>query len=133
MDVVSEYSEAPPAEAGRVKIVGPIYALDRVQRLAEDPERILMWTLKSQRDIEVLFESDTEELARVVRTLAPQHYRNSEWCTDGRNRIAACDAYCLDRKETTAAGSTIQVQYFLKFAIDVEGMLLLLVSCHLSN
>lgn len=69
MDVVSEYSEAPPAEAGRVKISGPIYALERVQRLAE----------------------------------------------------------------TTAAGSTVLVQYFLKFAIDVEGMLLLLVSCHLSN
>ena len=109
MVVVSEYSLNPPEDGqGRVKIAGgPLYELARVQKLAA--------------------------VAGLLGHLRPADYRDSEWCTNGRNALAACDAYALRRVEwVAAAGKEMGVEYFVKFAVGKTGQLVLLVSCHLS-
>ena len=71
--------------------------------------------------------------AGLLGHLRPADYRDSEWCTNGRNALAACDAYALRRVEwVAAAGKEMGVEYFVKFAVGKTGQLVLLVSCHLS-
>ena len=76
---------------------------------------------------------DLEAVAGLLGHLRPADYRDSEWCTNGRNALAACDAYALRRLEWVAsAGREMGVEYFVKFAVGKAGQLVLLVSCHLS-
>lgn len=134
MVVVSEYSLNPPAKGqGRVKIAsGPLYELARVQKLAA-AGGLNTWTDRCDRAVYDLFAGDLEAVAGLLGHLRPGDYRDSEWCTNGRNALAACDAYALRRVEWVAsAGKEMSVEYFVKFAVGKTGQLVLLVSCHLS-
>lgn len=130
--IVSEYSSNPPAESGRVKIAeGPLYDLRRVQTLALNGG-LNAWTDRCDKTIYELFGGDLDSLALLMSSLQPSNYRDSEWCTNGRNAWAACDAYSIRRVEwVTTAGKEIPVEYFLKFAVGKTGQLVLMVSCHL--
>ena len=132
--VVSEYSLNPPEDGqGRVKIAkGPLYDLARVQRLAT-AGGLNTWTDRCDKAVYELFSGDLEAVAGLLGHLRPADYRDSEWCTNGRNALAACDAYALRRLEWVAsAGREMGVEYFVKFAVGKAGQLVLLVSCHLS-
>ena len=131
--VVSEYSSNPPSTNGRVKIAGgPCYALDRVQALAADEDRLKLWTEKCRRDVHKLFDGDLEQVAALVGCLKASDYIDSEWCDNGNSALAACDAYSLRRKEfVPSAGKEMPIDYFLKFAVGKAGHLVLMVSCHL--
>lgn len=134
MAVVSEYSLNPPEDGqGRVKIAsGPLYELVRVQRLAA-VGGLNTWTDRCDNAVYGLFAGDLEAVAGLLGHLRPTDYRDSEWCTNGRNALAACDAYSLRRLEwVPSAGKEMGVEYFLKFAVGKTGQLVLLVSCHLS-
>lgn len=134
MIVVSEYSLNPPADGqGRVKIAsGPLYGLARVQQLAA-AGGLNTWTDRCDKTVYDLFAGDLEAVAGLLGHLCPGDYRDSEWCTNGRNALAACDAYALRRVEWVAsAGKEMGVEYFVKFAVGKAGQLVLLVSCHLS-
>ena len=131
--VVSEYSLNPPEDGqGRVKIAkGPLYDLARVQRLAT-AGGLNSWTDRCDKAVYELFSGDLEAVAGLLWHLRPADYRDSEWCTNGRNALAACDAYALRRLEWVAsAGKEMGVEYFVKFAVGKAGQLVLLVSCHL--
>ena len=130
--IVSEYSSGLPSESGRVKIAGgPLYDLARVQAIVEDETRHFTWTEKCRKDVFKLFDDDLEEVAGLIRCLKGSDYIDSEWCENGKNAMAACDAYSCRRMEVIAAtGKTMSVGYFLKFAIGKAGNLMLLVSCH---
>ena len=131
--VVSEYSLNPPEDGqGRVKIAkGPLYDLARVQRLAT-AGGLNTWTDRCDKAVYELFSGDLEAVAGLLGYLRPADYRDSEWCTNGRNALAACDAYALRRLEWVAsAGREMGVEYFVKFAVGKAGQLVLLVSCHL--
>ena len=130
--IVSEYSSRPPTESGRVKIVGgPLYDLARVQAIVEDENRLFTWTEKCRKDVFKLFDDDLGEVAGLIQRLKASHYIDSEWCENGKNAVAACDAYSTRRMEVIAAtGKAMPVGYFLKFAIGKAGNLVLLVSCH---
>ena len=131
--VVSEYSLNPPEDGqGRVKIAkGPLYDLARVQRLAT-AGGLNTWTDRCDKAVYELFSGDLEAVAGLLGHLLPADYRDSEWCTNGRNALAACDAYALRRLEWVAsAGREMGVEYFVKFAVGKAGQLVLLVSCHL--
>ncbi|RZI61918.1 MAG: hypothetical protein EOP37_06010 [Rubrivivax sp.] len=69
----------------------------------------------------------------MLGSLEGGHYLHSEWCENGEGFVAACDAYAIEREETTQAGRDVRVAYFVKFAISRAGSLILLVSCHLSS
>lgn len=132
--VISEYSLNPPASGqGRVKIAnGPLYELERVQQLAAVGS-LQAWTDSCDKTIYNLFAGDLAAVADLLQCLRTQDYRDSEWCTNGRNALAACDAYKLCRREWVAStGKTMPVEYFLKFAVSKTGQLALLASCHLS-
>ncbi|MDD2846400.1 MAG: hypothetical protein PHT57_15775 [Rhodoferax sp.] len=130
--IVSEYSSDPPTESGRIKIAdGPLYDLARVQALATGA-RLNAWTDRCDKAIYELFGGDLDSVALLISVLQPSNYRDSEWCTNGRNAWAACDAYAIRRVEWVAtAGKEMPVEYFLKFAVGKTGQLVLIVSCHL--
>ena len=130
--IVSEYSSGLPSESGRVKIAGgPLYDLARVQAIVEDETRLLTWTDKCRKDVFKLFDDDLGEVAGLIQCLKASDYIDSEWCENGRNAMAACDAYSIRRMEVMpATGKAMPAEYFLKFAIGKAGNLVLLVSCH---
>jgi hypothetical protein len=132
--VVSAYSADPPDDAARVKIRGgPIYDLNTIRELATRTSAIVAWTAKCRRDIRALFSNEWCALSTLLGSLEPCHYLHSEWCENGGGSVAACDAYGIERGETTQAGREVCVSYFVKFAISRTGGLILLVSCHLSS
>ena len=98
--VVSEYSLNPPEDGqGRVKIAnGPLYDLARIQRLAT-AGGLNTWTDGCDKTVYELFAGDLAAVADLLAHLRPADYRDSEWCTNGRNGWAACDAYVLRRLE----------------------------------
>lgn len=130
--IVSEYSSRLPIESGRVKIAGaPLYDLARVQAIVEDENRLLTWTEKCRKDVFKLFNDDLAEVAGLIQCLKASDYIDSEWCENGKNAMAACDAYSIRRMEVIPATRKVMpMEYFLKFAIGKTGNLVLLVSCH---
>ena len=130
--IVSEYSSRLPSENGRIKIAGgPLYDLARVHAIVEDENRLFTWTEKCRKDVFNLFDDDLGEVAGLIQCLKASDHIDSEWCENGRNAMAACDAYSIRRMEVIAAtGKAMPVAYFLKFAIGKAGNLVLLVSCH---
>ena len=108
-----------------------MYELARVQKLAA-AGGLNTWTDRCDKAVYDLFAGDLEAVAGLLGHLRPADYRDSEWCTNGRNALAACDAYALRRLEWVAsAGKEMGVEYFVKFAVGKAGQLVLLVSCHL--
>ena len=130
--IVSEYSSRLPTESGRVKIAGgPLYDLARVQTIVGDENRLLTWTEKCRKDVFKLFDDDLAKVAGLIQCLKASDYIDSEWCENGKNAMAACDAYSIRRMEVIpVTGKAMPVGYFLKFAIGKAGNLVLLVSCH---
>ena len=134
--VLSEYSSDPPDQLGRVKIATqggqPLYSLERVKALAEDENRLQLLTRKCQQDVHKLFDSDLERVAKLIQALRADGYIDSEWCENGKGSWVACDAYRVRRQETASStGKSVNVEYFVKFAVGKTGQLVLLVSCHL--
>jgi hypothetical protein len=132
--VLSEYSTSPPVElgTGRIKIDGgPLYDLSRVQSLAMGGG-LNTWTDRCDKTIYELFGGDLDAVASLMFALQSSNYRDSEWCSNGRNAWAACDAYSIRRVEWVATvNKEMPIEYFLKFAVSKTGQLVLLVSCHL--
>lgn len=112
---------------------GPLYELAKIQALTELPDTINLWTAKCRRDAANLT-LDTSDIGELIRELKKEDYRDSEWCDNGKNSWAACDAYRLVRSEfIEAAGKSFRMEYFLKFAESKTGKLVLMVSCHTSK
>ena len=132
--VISEYSQDPPTEVGRVKIaVGPLYDLERIWALAQDEDKVQALTRNCRRDVDKFFDGDYEQVASLIRAAKASDYIDSEWCENGSGGIAACDAYSVRRTEVIrATGKVVTFDYFLKFAIGKAGNLVLVVSCHTS-
>lgn len=132
--ILSEYSLNPPTElgGGRIKIEGgPLYDLARVQSLALGGG-LNTWTDRCDKTVYELFGGDLDAVATLMSALQPSNYRDSEWCSNGRNAWAACDAYSIRRVEWVAtAGKEMPIEYFLKFAVSKTGQIVMLVSCHL--
>ena len=112
--IVSEYSSSLPIESGRVKIArGPLYDLARVQAIVEDETRLLTLTEKCRKDVFKLFDDDLAEVAGLIQCLKASDYIDSEWCENGKNAMAACDAYSIRRLEVIpATGKAMPVEYF---------------------
>ena len=90
-----------------------------------------MWTVKCIKDVRNLFEDDLEQVAALLLALKTSDYVDSEWCENGKNALAACDAYRLYRQEVMpATGKSMTVGYFVKYAIGKTGRVVLMVSCH---
>ena len=129
--VVSEYSSTSPTKGGGEKIRGgPLYQLARVKAIAKDGTGLALWTRHCAKDVRELG-WDADDVANLIQQLCDADYKDSEWCQNGRDAWAGCDAYSVHRLEwVPAAQKKMKVEYFLKFAISKTGALVLTVSCH---
>lgn len=136
---ISAYSELVPdylREQGADRSIagGPLYDPRRVLELLQgDGSSIHPWTKKCVKDMRDKLCLDHEGVADLVRDAVTRgRYLNSQWCIGNRDHIwAACDAYVLRREEYIVyAHKFMEIEYYLKFAINKSGKLLLLVSCH---
>ena len=125
-------TELPEVSRERKIECGPLYDKDHILRLAKDV-RVSAWTRKCGGDIRYLGFS-LEDVAELIRVgLDEGRFLGSEWCEQGKNGPwAACDAYEVLRSEwSDVAHKKMPIEYYIKFAINGKGSLLLIVSCHL--
>jgi hypothetical protein len=130
--IISEYSSTSPTYGGGEKVLGgPLYELGRVQAMAIDETGVLLWTRDCVKDVNKFFGGDVRRVAELIQQLCPNDYIDSEWCENGRGAWAACDAYSIRVLEwVPTAQKEMRIEYFLKFAINRLGTLVLTVSCH---
>lgn len=129
--IVSEYTLDSPLLSGGQKIAGgPVYSLTRVQGLCADGTGVSLWTRDCYQNVQSL-QWTADDVADLIQQLKDADYIDSEWCDNGKGAIAGCDAYALRRMEwISAANKQMQIEYFVKFAINKLGTLVLTVSCH---
>lgn len=130
--VISEYSSTSPITGGGEKILGgPLYDLERIQTIAHDETGVKLFTRDCVADVGKFFGGDVEEVAGLIQLVRKTDYIDSEWCDNGKGAWAACDAYSVRRKEwVPTAQKEMLMEYFLKFAINKLGTLVLTFSCH---
>ena len=135
--ILSARGTNPPADAASPRGIsgGPLYPAPEVMALLDQGERVLkVWTRKCTQDLQALAFDDDAALRLVRDALTTGRFRCTEWCTNNGHAWAACDAYTLRRSEwVQGLGREDVCNYYVKFAIGKTGMLLLLVSCHLSS
>ena len=133
--IVSLYgTKLPEVDQERDIKNGPLYDKDQILQLLEE-KNITLWTSKCVIDLQY-WEIDLEDVPELIRTgLDKGTFLGSQWCEQKKNGPwAACDAYRISRLEwSEVAHKEISVEYYIKFAINKTGKLLLVVSCHLSG
>ncbi len=129
--IVSEYSSPPPTLGSGEKIIGgPIYPLERVREILRDGVGLQLWTRDCVKDVANLG-WDHKNVIELIRQLERGHYIDSEWCNNGRGALAACDAYAISLMEwIDHANKAMRIEYFVKFAINKLGTMVLTISCH---
>ncbi|PQA79256.1 type II toxin-antitoxin system MqsR family toxin [Rhodoferax sp. TS-BS-61-7] len=129
--IVSEYSLTSPTYGGGEKIAGgPIYDLSRVKSIIHDGKGLTLWTKDCVSNVRELGWENSDVIDLVLQ-LRDGDYIDSEWCENGRGAYAACDAYSLRVKEwVETANREMLIGYFVKFAINKLGTMVLTISCH---
>ncbi|MGB4117220.1 MAG: hypothetical protein WBK51_11800 [Polaromonas sp.] len=129
--VVSEYSSTSPAKGGGEKILGgPLYQLERVKGIIKDGTGLQLWTRDSVLNVAELGWVKTDVI-NLIQQLRQADYIDSEWCENGKGAYAACDAYSIRVKEwIDAAHKHMMIEYFVKFAINKLGTMVMTISCH---
>lgn len=130
--VISEYSSTLPTKGGSEKIAGgPLYDLNRVKSITKDRTGLLLWTKDCAKDVQELGWASSDVID-LIRRLGAKDYIDSEWCENGKGAWAACDAYSVNVLEwVPTADKEMRISYFVKFAINKLGTMLLTVSCHI--
>jgi hypothetical protein len=129
--IISEYSLTSPAKGGGEKIPGgPLYDLDRVKEMIKDGKGLQLWTRDCVKNVAELG-WDHADVIDLIQRLRKDDYIDSEWCENGRGAYAACDAYAIKVWERIeAANKDMRIEYFVKFAINKLGTMVLTISCH---
>lgn len=130
--VISEYSSTLPTKGGGEKIAGgPLYDLNRVKSITKDGTGLLLWTKDCAKDVQELGWAHSDVID-LIRRLGDKDYIDSEWCENGKGAWAACDAYSVNVLEwVPTADKEMRINYFVKFAINKLGTMVLTVSCHI--
>jgi hypothetical protein len=130
--IVSEYSGNVPSEGGSLKIAdGPLYALDRVKTILKDGTGLQLWTRDAVKNVAELG-LEKADVIDLILQLQNGDYIDSEWCENGKGAFAACDAYVIKVKEwVETANKDMLIGYFVKFAINKLGNMVLTISCHI--
>lgn len=136
---VSRYAaDLPASEQDGLQIGGgPLYPAEDVLAVldARGNDAIRAWTRQCTRDLQRL-ELDHDGLQKLVRlAVTSGRFIGAMWCVQQpQGPWAACDAYQVSRFETVGrAQQEIRMDYYVKFAINSNGALLLVVSCHISR
>lgn len=129
--VLSQYQEgfSPEKLQGTARKItnGPLYCVAEVKKLLtkKPGASITLATKNSRRDTANL-SWDTQDVAQHLKQAVsnPSNYLNSEWAKLSEKACAACDVYRL---------TTLECEYYFKFAMHKNGSLVLVISCHLSR
>lgn len=129
--VVSEYSSISPTKGGGEKILGgPLYELERVKGIIKDGTGLQLWTRDSVLNVAELGWVTTDVI-NLIQQLRQGDYIDSKWCENGKGAYAACDAYSIQVKEwIETAKKHMLIEYFVKFAINKLGTMVMTISCH---
>ncbi len=133
---VSQYdgSPLPVSESGEHLIGGgPLYSPEDIQGVLDGGEgAIKLWTRNCIRDVQNMGMDNIEVADLINVALKKGRYTNSQWCVAKPGGVwAACDAYRLVREEWVGyAHKYMNIEYYVKFAINRSGKLILTVSCH---
>jgi len=129
--ILSEYSLTSPTTGGGDKILGgPLYDLVRVKAIIQDGKGLQLWTRDCVKNVADLG-WETADVIGLILQLRNGDYIDSEWCENGRGAFAACDAYSIRVKERIEAVSKdMLIEYFVKFAINKLGTMVMTISCH---
>lgn len=134
--IVSLYGAKLPEVGKKRKIQGgPLYDKDQILPLLTEEENIIAWTSKCRDDLQK-WRFDMADVAELISIcLDKGEFMDSEWCEQGESGLwAACDAYKVFRLEwSDIAHKGISFEYYIKFAINKTGKLVLMVSCHPSS
>jgi len=128
-------AELPEAGQRREIKGGPLYDRGHVLELLDKEKNIQAWTRKCRDDLQN-WGLDPEDIVELISmSLSEGNFLGSQWCEQEENGPwAACDAYSIFRLEwSEAAHRKISTEYYVKFAINKTGKLLLIVSCHPSS
>lgn len=136
---ISRFNGTVPdsVDANRAIPGGPLYPHEEVLTLLGEKgcNSLIPWTRKCKDDLQK-YSMDTEDAMELVcRCLHNGQFLGSEWCKQNPGGPwAACDAYrVFVRQWVKAADKEMDFEYYIKFAIGKTGLILLLVSCHLSE
>lgn len=139
MKNISQYNGVIPSlENPERKISAtPLYDKNQVLALLEKKgnKGLSVWTRKCKDDL-TRFSLDHDDVLNLIQLcLHSGTFLGAEWCQQQPNGCwAACDAYRIFRTEWIKhADKDMTVEYYLKFAINKTGQLLLLISCHISE
>lgn len=129
--VISEYSTTLPTKGGGEKIAGgPLYDLGRVRSITEKGTGLVLWTKDCVKNVQDLAWGH-DDVIDLLHQLSSRDYIDSEWCENGKGAWAACDAYRVNVREwVPTAAKEMVISYFVKFAINKLGTMVLTVSCH---
>ena len=129
--IVSEYSLTTPTQGGGEKIAGgPLYDLSRVRAITQGGTGLTLWTRDCVTSVKELG-WDNSDVINLVHQLRPAHYIDSQWCENGKGAYAACDAYSIGVREwIEATNKHMIIQYFIKFAVNKLGTMVMTISCH---
>lgn len=109
---------------------GPLYQLERVKGIIKDGTGLQLWTRDSVLNVAELGWVKTDVI-NLIQQLRQADYIDSEWCENGKGAYAACDAYSIRVKEwIDAAHKHMMIEYFVKFAINKLGTMVMTISCH---
>lgn len=129
-------AKLPPKPAKTRKIRGgPLIELPALQQaIADDVLRddgVWLATRKAERDVENLEWNYRDVLDCIVKLL-PDDFKYSEWCDDSYRGMHPCDAYAIPYDDRTRKRTRNSCCYYLKFSLDEEGgLVLVVISCHL--
>ncbi len=136
---ISRFTGSVPTaiDANRAISGGPLYQPEDVLAFLSEKgfKSLIPWTRKCKDDLQK-YSMDTENAMDLVcRCLRTGQFLGSEWCKQNPSGPwAACDAYrVFDRQWVNAANKDMDFEYYIKFAMGKTGLILLLVSCHLSE
>lgn len=134
--ILSRYQDGlNPNATTRQKIVGgPLYPVADVLPLLT-PETVRAWTRGCIADLQK-WSLDSDSLVDLLKlALSKGRYKGSEWCRNEPNGAwAACDAYTvMERRLNENTDQYQDTEFYLKFAINKTGQVILVVSSHPSG
>lgn len=125
-----------PTETKRKINRGPLIDLCGLQTAIKnkvlDRDAVEFATERSEKKMQDLSWEVTDLLA-CIACLKPDDFRNAEWCQDGYGNWYPSDAYAIRYDHIRRCRVRYSdINYFLKFSIDEDGSLMLIViSVHL--
>jgi hypothetical protein len=113
---------------------GPLYPVDEVLGLLESNSVQAMTQRALSEVVKLDLDYPESALAEfLMYAIRNGTYIDSEWASINAKSCAACDAYRFRKMETSKSGYEFEAEYYVKFAINKLGKLIMIISCHLSQ